>query len=162
MPSLYEPITVLRILYILAGGLLGPLGIVTLLFCMLLGMCGMNSFGIPYTAPIAPGSSAFWSWSACCGATGIRWRGQIFPLTSCPEEWKRGRRNERAYNSERKTALYTGVPLIGGGYGCAPILPPEARRARRLRFRPLSSTRLWSAYCFCPCWGCCGAKPSPR
>ena len=19
-----------------------------------------------------------------------------------------------------------------------------------------------SAYCFCPCWGCCGAKPSPR
>ena len=55
-----EPITVLRILYILAGGLLGPLGIVTLLFCMLLGMCGMNSFGIPYTAPIAPGSSAFW------------------------------------------------------------------------------------------------------
>lgn len=53
-------ITVLRILYILAGGLLGPLGIVTLLFCMLLGMCGMNSFGIPYTAPIAPGSSAFW------------------------------------------------------------------------------------------------------
>ena len=60
VPSLYEPITVLRILYILAGGLLGPLGIVTLLFCMLLGMCGMNSFGIPYTAPIAPGSSAFW------------------------------------------------------------------------------------------------------
>ena len=60
VPSLYEPITVLRILYILAGGLLGPLGIVTLLFYMLLGMCGMNSFGIPYTAPIAPGSSAFW------------------------------------------------------------------------------------------------------
>lgn len=59
-PSLYEPITVLRVLYILAGGLLGPVGIVALFFGMLLSMCGMNAFGIPYTAPIAPGSGAFW------------------------------------------------------------------------------------------------------
>jgi len=59
VPSLYEPITVLRILFILAGGLLGPLGIVALFFWMLLGMCGMNAFGIPYMSPIAPGSKAF-------------------------------------------------------------------------------------------------------
>lgn len=59
VPSLYEPITVLRILFILAGGILGPIGIVALFFWMLLGMCGMNAFGIPYTSPIAPGSDAF-------------------------------------------------------------------------------------------------------
>ena len=59
VPSLYEPITVLRILFILAGGLLGSLGIVALFFWMLLGMCGMNAFGIPYMSPIAPGSDAF-------------------------------------------------------------------------------------------------------
>ncbi len=59
VPSLYEPITVLRILFILAGGLLGPIGIVTLSFVMMLGMCGMDTFGIPYTSPIAPGGRAF-------------------------------------------------------------------------------------------------------
>lgn len=59
VPSLYEPITVLRVLFILAGGILGPLGIVALFFWMLLGMCGMNAFGIPYTSPISPGSGAF-------------------------------------------------------------------------------------------------------
>lgn len=59
VPSLYEPITVLRILYILAGGIFGPLGIVALTFVMLLGMCSMNPFGIPYASPIAPGSRSF-------------------------------------------------------------------------------------------------------
>lgn len=59
VPSLYEPITVLRILYILAGGVFGPLGIVALTFVMLLSMCRMNPFGIPYASPIAPAGRAF-------------------------------------------------------------------------------------------------------
>ena len=59
VPSLYEPITLLRMLFILAGGLTGPLGIVALLFAMLLSMCGMNAFGIPYTSPLAPGGRGF-------------------------------------------------------------------------------------------------------
>ena len=58
VPSLYEPVTVLRILFILAGGLLGPVGIGLMLFCMLLSMCNMEAFGVPYTALLAPGSSA--------------------------------------------------------------------------------------------------------
>lgn len=41
VPSLYEPIIVLRLLFILAGGLLGPLGIAGMFFCMLVSASGM-------------------------------------------------------------------------------------------------------------------------
>ena len=53
VPSLYEPITVL------AGGLLGPLGIAGMFFCMLVSASGMHAFGIPYLAPIAPSTGGF-------------------------------------------------------------------------------------------------------
>ena len=54
VPSLYEPITMLRLLFILAGGLLGPAGMVALFFWMLLDICRLNAFGLPFTAPLAP------------------------------------------------------------------------------------------------------------
>lgn len=54
IPSLYEPATVLRILFVLAGGVFGPFGILTLTFLMVLSICGMNSFGLPYTSPLVP------------------------------------------------------------------------------------------------------------
>lgn len=54
IPSLYEPGTVLRILFVLAGGIFGPLGMLTLAFVMLLSICNMNSFGVPYTSPLSP------------------------------------------------------------------------------------------------------------
>lgn len=54
IPSLYQPVTVLRILFVLAGGLFGPLGILSLFFIMLVSICGMHSFGLPYTAPLVP------------------------------------------------------------------------------------------------------------
>lgn len=60
VPALYEPITVLRICFILAGGIFGPVGVAVLFFCMLLNLCNMQAFGIPYTAPFAPsGKSVF-------------------------------------------------------------------------------------------------------
>ena len=59
VPNLYEPVTVLRLLFILAGGLLGPVGMVALFLYMLFNLCSMNAFGIPYTAPLAPASRAF-------------------------------------------------------------------------------------------------------
>ncbi|MEQ2520710.1 spore germination protein [Ruthenibacterium sp. CLA-JM-H11] len=59
VPSLYEPVTVLRILFILAGGILGPLGISALTVWMLSNLCSMNPFGIPYLAPIAPARKDF-------------------------------------------------------------------------------------------------------
>lgn len=54
LPSLYEPVTVLRILFVFAGGMLGPAGVVALFVVMLLSICGMESFGLPYTSPLAP------------------------------------------------------------------------------------------------------------
>ena len=49
----------LRLLFILAGGLLGPLGIAGMFFCMLVSASGMHAFGIPYLAPIAPSTGGF-------------------------------------------------------------------------------------------------------
>lgn len=60
VPSLYEPVTVLRMLFILFAGILGPIGIIVLFFWTLLDICGLNSFGIPYTTPIAPFQSNAW------------------------------------------------------------------------------------------------------
>ncbi len=54
IPSLYEPATVLRILFVFVGGLFGPFGILGLLFIMLASICGMHSFGLPYTTPLVP------------------------------------------------------------------------------------------------------------
>src|SRR5699024_1631904 len=54
IPSLYEPATVLRVLFVLAGGLFGPFGLVTMFFLMLVSICGMHSFGVPYTSPLIP------------------------------------------------------------------------------------------------------------
>ncbi len=54
IPSLYEPIIILRILFILAGGIGGPLLVSGLFAIMLLNICGVHSFGIPYTRPILP------------------------------------------------------------------------------------------------------------
>ena len=54
IPSLYEPISFLRILFIIVGGLFGMWGI-TLLFCaILINICSKNNFGIPFSAPISP------------------------------------------------------------------------------------------------------------
>ncbi len=59
VPNLYEPVTVLRLLFILAGGILGPVGMIALFLYMVFNLCSMNAFGMPYTAPLAPASRAF-------------------------------------------------------------------------------------------------------
>ncbi len=56
VPSLYEPITSLRILFILAGGLLGPFGILVIFILMILSTSNMEIMGLAYTAPFAPGT----------------------------------------------------------------------------------------------------------
>lgn len=53
VPSLYEPITVLRILFVVAGGILGPIGIVGLLCVALINICSIENYGFSYTAPIS-------------------------------------------------------------------------------------------------------------
>ncbi len=56
VPSLYEPITSLRLLFILAGGLLGPFGLLVVFIIMILSTCNMEIMGFAYTAPFAPAS----------------------------------------------------------------------------------------------------------
>ncbi len=58
-PSLYAPVTVLRVLFILAGGLLGPIGIASLFFCMTAAVCGMRTLNYDYCAPIVPLHKSF-------------------------------------------------------------------------------------------------------
>lgn len=54
IPQLYEPIAVLRLAFILLGGLGSVYGVV-LGFCVLLThLCTLTPFGIPFTAPLSP------------------------------------------------------------------------------------------------------------
>jgi len=54
VPLLYEPITVLRFAFILIGGMLGPFGITLGLCALLLNICAINTYGVPFAAPISP------------------------------------------------------------------------------------------------------------
>ncbi len=53
-PSLFEPISILRFLFIFAGGLLGFYGIVMLAMVVLVNLCAIDPYGIPYLSPISP------------------------------------------------------------------------------------------------------------
>lgn len=54
IPDIYPAVAILRISFILAGGIGGLWGI-TLLFCaVLVNMCAKNSFGVPYMSPLSP------------------------------------------------------------------------------------------------------------
>lgn len=54
IPDLYPPIAILRIFFILAGGVGGIWGIVLLFCTVLVNICGKLSFGVPYATPVAP------------------------------------------------------------------------------------------------------------
>ncbi|GMB10502.1 MAG: spore germination protein [Candidatus Improbicoccus devescovinae] len=54
IPNLYEPITFLRLLFILAGGMLGIWGIMIVFSAILVNICAKSNFDIPFTAPISP------------------------------------------------------------------------------------------------------------
>ncbi|MDE7398921.1 MAG: spore germination protein [Oscillospiraceae bacterium] len=54
VPTMYEKIVVLRFMYIIAGGLFGLYGLVIAAGAVLIKMCSLNTYGIPYMAPISP------------------------------------------------------------------------------------------------------------
>ncbi len=54
LPDLAPPITILRLLFILAGGLWGLFGIALLGMVVLFNLCATETFGFPITAPLAP------------------------------------------------------------------------------------------------------------
>lgn len=54
VPDLNQNVTILRLLFLFAGGFLGLFGIGLLGSIVLFHICSSESFGIPFTAPIAP------------------------------------------------------------------------------------------------------------
>jgi len=54
VPNLYEPIAILRLFFIIAGGTLGIWGIMIFFSAVLVNLCSKSNFGIPFTAPISP------------------------------------------------------------------------------------------------------------
>ena len=54
VPSLYEPVAVLRFAFIIIGGTLGLYGITLGCMMILLNICSLSNFGFIYMSPIAP------------------------------------------------------------------------------------------------------------
>lgn len=54
IPLLYEPITVLRFIFIIIGGLFGIAGLALGLCVLLLNICSINTYGVPYAAMLSP------------------------------------------------------------------------------------------------------------
>lgn len=58
IPTLYESIALLKFLFIIIGGSLGLFGISLGFAIVLMNICAVNTFGIPYSSPISPISFA--------------------------------------------------------------------------------------------------------
>ncbi len=54
IPNLYEPISILKFVFIIAGGLLGIWGIMIVFTAVLVNICSKNTYGIPFTSPLSP------------------------------------------------------------------------------------------------------------
>lgn len=54
VPTQYEKTVVLRFLYIIAGGVFGLYGLLVLAGAVIIKMCSLSTYGIPYMAPISP------------------------------------------------------------------------------------------------------------
>lgn len=54
VPSLYEPVAILRFVLIVVGGTTGLYGLVLSGLMILISICSLENFGIPYMSPIAP------------------------------------------------------------------------------------------------------------
>lgn len=59
IPELSQQVAIIRILLIIAGGLFGLYGIAIVFSLILLNICSMENFGVPYTAPVSPFSAKF-------------------------------------------------------------------------------------------------------
>lgn len=54
IPSINEQTTILRLVFILAGGISGLFGIGLATSAVILNICAMEDFGVPYSAPFSP------------------------------------------------------------------------------------------------------------
>lgn len=54
VPALYERTVLLRFIYILAGGIFGLYGLLLAAGVIIIKMCSLNTYGVPYMSPISP------------------------------------------------------------------------------------------------------------
>lgn len=54
VPTMYEKTVVLRFIYIIVGGIFGLYGLLLMAGAVVIKMCSLNTYGIPYMAPISP------------------------------------------------------------------------------------------------------------
>lgn len=54
VPSLYEPVSLLRFVFIIIGGTMGLYGIALGCMLILVNICSLENFGTPYMTPISP------------------------------------------------------------------------------------------------------------
>lgn len=54
IPRLYEPVAVLRLFFIIVGGIFGVWGVLLLLSVIIVNLCAKESFSIPFMSPVAP------------------------------------------------------------------------------------------------------------
>ncbi|MBR6408246.1 MAG: spore germination protein [Clostridia bacterium] len=59
IPSLAQPVVLLRFIGIIAAGLTGMFGIVMLLALTFINLCSLDSIGVPYFAPVSPFNKTF-------------------------------------------------------------------------------------------------------
>ena len=60
VPQNYEKVVVLRFLYIFAGGIFGLYGLLLTSGAVMVKMCSLDTYGVPYMAPISPFSPKAW------------------------------------------------------------------------------------------------------
>lgn len=58
--DLYQPISVLRIIFILIGGVSGLYGIMIGAAALLINLCSMTDYGVPFLAPATPYNKILW------------------------------------------------------------------------------------------------------
>jgi spore germination protein KA len=54
VPDLYPAIAVMRFMFIFAGGIFGMFGVTVLGIVLLMKVCSMSSYGVPYMSPLTP------------------------------------------------------------------------------------------------------------
>jgi len=54
IPHLYEPVAILRLIFIIIGGTLGIWGVMLFFSIVIMDICSKTNFGIPFSAPISP------------------------------------------------------------------------------------------------------------
>lgn len=54
VPAMYEKTVILRFVYIIAGGVFGLYGLSLAAGAVIVKMCSLNTYGVPYMAPISP------------------------------------------------------------------------------------------------------------